>query len=111
MTRARLSDVHQLRATFKAVATCEWEDKSNFDLVTRERCHWKFTPLAWEKDADCRRAAKTHVAENPGHDVVVEVRDVTRYYLPDTLVAELTAETKPAGRNVRATAQLESKED
>jgi hypothetical protein len=98
--RARPSDVYHTRAKFKAVAECE-----------HERCAWKRVPAAWQKDADTRREAKQHVLRNPGHEVVVYVRDVARYYLTDALVAELTADKPPASVDDRPVVSSEPQED
>lgn len=94
--RAKRGDLHHLRTKYKAVAECDFGEG---DGVTSYRCPWMFIPHPWDTDADCRKAAKDHVMTYPGHEVVVTVRDLTRYYLPDALVAELTAVPDPGERD------------
>lgn len=91
--RVRVSDVHRFRARYRAVAECDYVAERSVVNVTHGRCQWTFIPHPWEPDADVRKAAQQHVREFVGHEVVVTVRDVTRYYLPNDLVAELRAST------------------
>lgn len=104
--RVRPSDVYFTRAKYKAVAECEYPSPAAY-----QRCHWSVTPTAWDKDADVRRDAREHVRLNPGHSVVVVVRDVTRYYLQASLVAALTADTPSGDGDDALATETESRED
>lgn len=99
--RARLSDVAHVRVTYRATALCGGVDGNG--------CPWR--PFAPGDDRETRRQAREHVASTPGHEVVVTVPDVARYYLPDALVASLTPAESPAGGDDQPAAQPEPQED
>lgn len=86
--RPRLSDVDMIRATYRAQALCTGVDDAG--------CPWQ--PFA-SNDRETRQQAREHVLRTPGHEVVVTVADVARYYLPKALVAALTPESTAGGRD------------
>lgn len=99
--RVKSSDVQHLRLTYRAQARCDGHEGAG--------CRWQ--PFAAGDDREVRRQAREHVQFYPGHDVVVTVADVTRYYLPKDLVAELTVETPAANGDDQPDTLPESKED
>lgn len=92
--RVKIGDVVNFRVTFKAVARCRYGNsvEGRPDDDNTPRCTWTHVPSHWERDADVRRAAREHVVANPQHEVDVEVRDVSNYYVQRHVLAALTAE-------------------
>lgn len=99
----RPSDVRVTRAKYRAVAECTHRDDAG-------ACVWTHTQAVYETDVYTRRQAKQHVVTS-GHNVVVVVRDVTRYYLPAALREQLADPDTPADGVTRPGATEEFKED
>lgn len=100
---ARPSDVRHVRAKYRAVAECTYRDGDR-------HCAWTHEQTAYETDAYTRRQARQHVTAS-GHEVVVVVRDVTRYYVPAALREQLADSDTPADGVTRLGVTEESRED
>lgn len=112
--RVKLGDVVHVRVKHKAVARCDYLESVEGapDDANTSRCSWTFVPHQWETDADCRRAAREHVRSKPTHEVIVEVRDLTSYYLANSALAELwSSQDQVASGDDQTGKQEESQED
>lgn len=100
----RPTDVLNTRAKYRAVAECTHREDG-------KRCTWTHTQIPYETDAYVRRQARQHVSVSGGHEVVVVVRDVTRYYLPAALRELLAESDAPADGVTRPGVTEESREN
>lgn len=96
--RAKPSDVDHVRVKYRVQVRCEGVGSVN--------CVWQpFSPV---DTRDARRQARKHAAQFPGHEVVATVADVTRYYLPNKVLARLRP---PADGDDQPSIETELKED
>ena len=96
--RAKPRDVDHVRVKYRVQVKC--------DGIGNVDCVWQ--PFSPADNRDARRQAREHAVEFPGHEVVATVADVTRYYLPNRVLARLNP---PTDGDDQPSTEAELKED